>query len=86
MSPCAGGFHWSISAVGYVVTFIIGCVAIPHIFPPVKVWTLFRNIAHSRTGSCLSIVACRDSNPCMWSSFSSHHSESPLTCSTVHAN
>lgn len=33
---CSGGFHWSVFAVGYVVTFIIGCIAIPHIFPPVK--------------------------------------------------
>ena len=29
-------FHWSVSLIGYLVFFVIGCTAIPHIFPPVK--------------------------------------------------
>ena len=32
-----GAFHWSVSIIGYCVFFVIGCVAIPHIFAPVKV-------------------------------------------------
>ena len=32
-----GAFHWSVSIIGYCVFFVIGAVAIPHIFSPVKV-------------------------------------------------
>ena len=32
-----GAFHWSVSVIGFCVFFVIGCVAIPHVFPPVKV-------------------------------------------------
>ena len=39
-----GAFHWSVSAIGYVILFIIGCAAIPHVFSPVKV----RIIIHLR--------------------------------------
>ena len=35
-----GAFHWSVSVIGYCILFIIGCVAIPHVFSPVKVCTL----------------------------------------------
>ncbi len=32
-----GAFHWSVSIIGYCVFFVIGCIAIPHVFTPVKV-------------------------------------------------
>ncbi len=32
-----GAFHWSVSLIGYCILFIIGCIAIPHVFSPVKV-------------------------------------------------
>ena len=32
-----GAFRWYVSIVGFVVFFVIGCIAIPHIFSPVKV-------------------------------------------------
>ncbi len=36
-----GAFHWSVSLIGYCILFIIGCVAIPHVFSPVKVCAEF---------------------------------------------
>ncbi len=32
-----GAFRWYVSIVGFIVFFVIGCIAIPHIFSPVKV-------------------------------------------------
>ena len=32
-----GAFHWSVSVIGFCVFFVIGCIAIPHVFTPVKV-------------------------------------------------
>lgn len=32
-----GAFRWYVSVIGYVVFFVVGCIAIPKIFAPVKV-------------------------------------------------
>jgi hypothetical protein len=32
-----GAFRWYVSVIGFIVFFVIGAIAIPKIFPPVKV-------------------------------------------------
>ena len=53
-----GAFRWYVSIVGFIVFFVIGCIAIPHIFSPVKVRpsTTFRAACHLCSHHAFSLM------------------------------